>query len=63
MNLPANPQQRIVKIRRPAMSPILEVDDDGIPVFETTFDGRRWSDDGDPPSSVTLGDWPAELDE
>lgn len=56
---------RLTRIRRPAMLPILEIDDDGVPVFETSFDGRRWSD-GDPedgPASVTLSDWPAEFED
>ena len=56
---------RIVRIRRPAMLPILEIDDDGVPVFETSFDGRRWSDgeQGDGPMGVALGDWPAEFED
>jgi hypothetical protein len=54
---------RHVKIRRPAMLPILETDDDGIPVFDTRFDGRRWSAESDEPQSVSLGDWPAEFED
>jgi hypothetical protein len=54
---------RIVRVRRPAMLPILEIDDDGIPVFESSFDGRRWSDEGDEPRSVELADWPAEFED
>ena len=56
-------QARIVRIRRPAMPPILETDDDGIPVFDTGFDGRRWREEGDEPDSVSLGDWPSECED
>jgi hypothetical protein len=54
---------RIVKIRRPAMLPILEIDDDGVPVFDTGFDGRRWKEEDDEPLGVTLAEWPAEFDD
>jgi len=54
---------RITRIRRPASLPILEIDDDGVPVFESSFDGRRWQAEDDGPSAVALGDWPAEFDD
>jgi hypothetical protein len=54
---------RIVKIRRPATLPILEIDDDGVPVFVTDFDGKRWCEEGNEPSGVALGDWPAAFDD
>ncbi|HEY2629688.1 MAG TPA: hypothetical protein VGI57_11200 [Usitatibacter sp.] len=54
---------RITRIRRPASLPILEIDDDGVPVFQTSFDGRRWSEEGDEPNGVALGDWPSEFED
>lgn len=54
---------RTVKVRRPAVMPILEIDDDGVPVFETRFEGRRWCDDGEEPGCVALADWPAEFED
>ncbi len=54
---------RNVRIRRPASLPILEIDDDGVPVFETSFDGRRWLEEGDGPAAVALSDWPAEFED
>jgi hypothetical protein len=54
---------RTLKIRRPVLTPILEIDDDGVPVFQTQFDGRRWHDEGDEPQGVELSDWPAEFDD
>jgi hypothetical protein len=54
---------RITRIRRPAMLPILEIDDDGIPVFDSGFDGRRWQEDGDEPRALKLDDWPSELED
>ncbi len=56
-------QARITRLRRPAILPILEIDDDGVPVFESGFDGRRWNEDGDAPNAVALGDWPAEFED
>ncbi|HEX7607587.1 MAG TPA: hypothetical protein VF348_12795 [Usitatibacter sp.] len=57
-------QMRAMKLRRPALPPILEIDEDGVPVAEMPFgEGRRWTADDGEPSGVSMGDWPAELDD
>jgi hypothetical protein len=56
-------QMRTAKLRRPALPPILEIDEDGLPVSEMSFENRRWSADGDEPGGVALGDWPTEFDD
>jgi hypothetical protein len=57
-------QMRTVKLRRPALPPILESDEDGLPVAEMNFgEGRRWTADEAEPGAVSMGDWPAELDD
>ena len=57
-------QTRTVKPRRPALPPILEIDEDGLPVAEMNFsEGRRWSADGEEPGGVSMGDWPTEFDD
>ena len=56
-------QMRTVKLRRPALPPILEIDEDGLPVAEMTFENRRWSADGEEPDGVAMGDWPTEFDD
>jgi hypothetical protein len=57
-------QARTAKLRRPPLPPILEVDEEGVPVAEMSFhQGRRWSADGDEPAGVALADWPTELDD
>ena len=49
--------------RRAKLPPILEIDEDGIPVNEMeSWQRPRWSADGDEPS-VTLDDWPTEYDD
>ena len=57
-------QMRTVKMRRPALPPILEIDEDGLPVSEMSFsEGRRWTADGEEPGGVSMGDWPTEFDD
>jgi hypothetical protein len=57
-------QMRTVKLRRPALPPILESDEDGLPVAEMNFgEGRRWTADEGEPGGVSMGEWPAELDD
>jgi hypothetical protein len=57
-------QVRTVKMRRPALPPILEIDEDGVPVADMSFmEGRRWNADGDEPEGVSMGDWPTEFDD
>ena len=57
------PAKHSVKLRRPALPPILEIDDDGLPVFEMNLtEGRRFSGEDDD-VSVSLGDWPTEFDD
>ena len=51
------------ELRREKLPPILEIDEDGIPVSEHQAWGHpRWSADDDA-GSVQLGDWPTELDD
>lgn len=57
---------RAVKIRRPALPPILEIDEDGLPVSEmSVHEGRAFSGEGegDEPGGVSLADWPTEFDD
>ena len=56
-------QMRTVKLRRPALPPILEIDEDGLPVAEMSFEIRRWTADGDEQGGVEMGDWPTEFDD
>ncbi len=50
--------------RHPKLPPILEVDEDGVPVLEISADafGHRWSSDEEDPY-FQMGDFPAEFDE
>lgn len=49
--------------RRAKLPPILEIDEDGLPVNEREFTGApRWSSDEDVPG-VSLGEWPTEFDD
>jgi hypothetical protein len=51
------------ELRRTKLPPILEIDEDGIPVSEHQAWGHpRWSADEDS-ASVQLCDWPTELDD
>lgn len=57
------PAKHTHKLRRPSLPPILEIDEDGLPVSEMSIiEGRRWSGDDDDPS-VTLAEWPTEFDD
>lgn len=50
-------------LRQPKLPPILEIDEDGVPVAEMSFsEGRRWSADGEEPG-VSLAEWPGEFDD
>lgn len=49
--------------RRAKLPPILEIDEDGVPVNEMEAWSRpRWSADEDTPG-VPLGEWPTEFDD
>lgn len=49
--------------RGPRLPPILEIDEDGIPVNEMEAWNRpRWSTDDETPG-VSLGEWPTEFDD
>jgi hypothetical protein len=51
------------EVRRPKLPPILEIDEDGIPVSELeTPAGRRFSFDDEGPG-LQLGEWPTEFDD
>jgi hypothetical protein len=56
-------QVRSVKLRRPSLPPILEIDEDGVPVSEMSFSDRRWNADGEEPGGVAMTDWPSEFDD
>jgi len=57
-------QTRSVKMRRPPLPPILEIDEDGVPVSDLSFvEGRRFSGDDEEPGGFTLADWPTEFDD
>ena len=57
------PAKHIARIRRPSLPPILEIDEDGLPISELSIsEGRRWTGDEDDPS-VKLADWPTEFDD
>ena len=47
------------------LPPILEIDEDGIPVseHEGALGHPRWTSDEDSGQGVPLGDWPTELDD
>jgi len=50
--------------RTPKLPPILEIDEDGIPVSGVEmFERPRWSSDGDEEIGVQMGDWPTEFDD
>ena len=57
-------RKQSIQPRRAKLPPILEIDEDGIPVNE--MDGwssrPRWTGDDDTPS-VALGEWPTEFDD
>lgn len=55
---------RHTKMRRPPLPPILEIDEDGVPVSDLGFvEGRRFSGDDEEPGGFALSDWPTELDD
>ena len=52
-----------IQPRRMKLPPILEIDEDGIPVNEMeSWSMPRWSTDSDTPG-VSLGEWPTEFDD
>ena len=53
-----------VEMRRGKLPPILEIDEDGIPVNEMDgFMSRQpWNADDDTPG-VAMGEWPTEFDD
>lgn len=45
------------------LPPLLEIDEDGLPVFEMELhEGRRWSSEDEDPS-LQMADFPSELDD
>jgi hypothetical protein len=49
--------------RRAKLPPILEIDEDGLPVFEMEVGSRpRWSSDEEA-TGVQMADWPTEFDD
>ena len=54
---------RIEPRHRAKLPPILEIDEDGLPVFDMELhEGRAWSSDEDDPS-VQMADFPASFDD
>ncbi len=54
---------RIEMPRFRKLPPLLEIDEDGLPVVEFELhEGRAWSSDADDPS-VQMADFPAEFDD
>jgi hypothetical protein len=52
-----------IESRRVKLPPILEIDEDGVPVAEVPSWGRpRWSSDEDSPS-FELGEWSGDFDD
>ncbi|HSJ96435.1 MAG TPA: hypothetical protein VLC53_05155 [Myxococcota bacterium] len=50
-------------LRRSKLPPILEIDEDGIPVSEHESWGHpRWNGEDDVPG-VQMGDWPTDFDD
>ena len=50
--------------RRAKLPPLLEIDEDGIPVSEHAAWGHpRWMGGGDDGQGVQLGEWPTEFDD
>jgi len=57
------PAKHTYRLRRPALPPILEIDEDGLPVSEMSItEGRRFTGDDDDPS-VSLSEWHTEFDD
>ena len=57
-------RQRLQTLRRAKLPPILEIDEDGIPVAEFSFtEGRRWAADESDEPRVALDEWPTEFDD
>ena len=56
-------KQRI-EYRRAKLPPLLEIDEDGLPVFELqSWRAERWSSDGETSDQLQLGERPFELDD
>ena len=56
-------KQRI-EHRRARLPPLLEIDEDGQPVFELrSWSSHRWSSDGDAIAELQLDERPHELDD
>jgi len=56
-------RKQTITPRRAKLPPILEIDEDGLPVNEREFmSPTRWSSDEDTPG-VALGEWPTEFDD
>jgi hypothetical protein len=58
-------RKQSIQPRRAKLPPILEIDEDGIPVndMESWMSRPRWSADEDTPGGVSLGEWPTEFDD
>ena len=53
-----------VQIRRAKLPPILEIDEDGLPVNEMEgWQRQPWNADDEANPGVSLGEWPTEFDD
>jgi hypothetical protein len=53
-----------IEPRRTKLPPILEIDEDGIPVADfEPWRQTRWTSDEDSPGGLQLDDWPSDLDD
>ena len=53
-----------VEHRRAKLPPLLEIDEDGLPVFELrSWGAQRWSSDSEVTDELQLGERPLELDD
>jgi hypothetical protein len=53
-----------IEPRRSKLPPILEIDEDGIPVADfEPWRQMRWTSDEDSPGGLQLDDWPSDLDD
>jgi hypothetical protein len=56
-------RKQTITPRRAKLPPILEIDEDGLPVNEREFvSPTRWTSDEDA-TGIAMGEWPTEFDD
>ena len=54
---------RIEHLRRAKLPPLLEIDEDGLPISEMhSWERPRWTSDEEEPG-VQIGEWPSDMDD